>query len=145
MATNLNRAFLLKNEQKAPKWRVIDAKGKIVGRLAVDIADMLRGKDRAHYTPHTDSGDYVVVINAEKVVFTGDKWEQKEYQWYTLYVGGQKSLTAEQMRKKHPDEIIRHAVKGMLAPNKISRAMLKKLKIYAGPEHPHKAQITEQK
>jgi large subunit ribosomal protein L13 len=143
MAVNLNKTFFLKNEQKAPKWRLIDAEGKVVGRLASDIADMLRGKDRAHYTPHTDSGDYVVVINAEKVVFTGNKWEDKEYQWYTLYVGGQKTLTAEQMLAKHPDEILYKAVKGMLAPNKLSRALLKKLKIYAGSEHPHKAQIAQ--
>lgn len=138
---DMNKAFFLKKEKAAPRWRLIDAKGKIVGRLATEIADILRGKDRAHYTPHTDSGDYVVIVNAADVVFTGDKWEQKEYKWYTGYIGGLKTLTAEQMRARRPEEIIHHAVKGMLSHSKLSRQLLRKLKVYPGTEHPHAAQI----
>lgn len=138
---DMNKTFFLKKEKRNPRWRLIDAEGLIVGRLATKIADILRGKDTPHYTRHTDGGDYVVVINADKVKFTGNKMEQKEYQWYTGYIGGLKTLTAEQMLVKHPDEILRHAVKGMLASTKMARAQLKKLKIYAGTVHPHAAQI----
>lgn len=138
---DMNRTFFLKKEARDPKWRLIDAEGQIVGRLATQIADFLRGKDKASYTQHTDSGDYIVVINAEKIVFTGDKMEQKEYQWYTGWIGGLKTLTAQQMMEKKPEEILRLAVKGMLPRNKMSDVHLTKLKIYTGPEHPHKAQI----
>lgn len=138
-APDMNRAFILKNEERAPQWHVVDAQGQVLGRLATALADMLRGKHKAFYTPHTDSGDYVVVINAEKVVLTGDKLEQKEYASYSGWIGGLKVLTAEQILEKHPERIIEHAVKGMLPKNKLSRQIIKKLKVYAGSEHPHKA------
>ncbi|KKR97312.1 MAG: 50S ribosomal protein L13 [candidate division TM6 bacterium GW2011_GWE2_41_16] len=140
---DMNRSFTPKQADFDPHWHVIDAEGKIVGRLATEIADKLRGKDHPEYTPHADAGHYVVVVNAEKVVFTGDKMEDKEYIWYTGWIGGQKSLSAKDMMKRHPDEILRHAVKGMLAKTKQSRAQLRRLKIYAGPEHPHKAQVAK--
>ena len=140
---DMNKAFYLKNEAKDPKWRVIDAQGKILGRLATEIADMLRGKDKPYYTPHTDSGDYVVVINADKIELTGDKWEKKEYDRYTGWMGGYKITTAKEMLKKFPERIIEHAVKGMLPKNKLSRQIIKKLKVYAGNVHPHIAQNPE--
>lgn len=139
---DMNSAFFLKKEARDPRWKLIDAKGKTVGRLATQIADMLRGKDKPEYTPHTDTGDYVVVINAEHVVFTGDKWDDKEYARYTGWMGGLKIVMAKDMLKKHPERIIEQAVKGMLPKNKLNRQIIKKLKIYAGAEHPHKAQVT---
>lgn len=140
---DMNKTFFLRNEKHEPKWRVIDAKGQVVGRLATQIADILRGKDTARYTPHADSGDYVIVINAEKVVFTGDKLKNKTYEWYTGYMGGLKSLTAEQMMNRKPDQILMKAVKGMLPKTKLADAIIKKLKVYAGSEHPHKAQVAK--
>lgn len=136
----MNRTYFHRSEKHTPKWRIIDAQGKIVGRLATQIADILRGKDTPEYTPHADAGDYVVVINAEKVIFTGNKLQDKKYEWYTGYMGGLKSLTAAQMLARKPEEILRLAVKGMLPKSKLSNAMIKKLKVYAGAEHPHKAQ-----
>ena len=138
---DMNKVFFQKKEERCPRWRVIDAEGQIVGRLATLVADMLRGKDTPLYTPHDDAGAYVVVINAEKIVFSGDKMREKEYQWYTGWIGGLKTLTAEQHMKKDPTFILMHAVKGMLPRNKLARAMIKKLKIYVGAEHPHKAQV----
>jgi large subunit ribosomal protein L13 len=120
-------------------WHLVDADGKIVGRLASEIATILMGKHRPTYTPHVDTGDYVVVINAEKVVFTGKKWQQKTYTWYTGYPG-LRSETAEQRHKKHPDKILREAVRRMLPKNKLGRKMLSKLKVFVGPDHPHQAQ-----
>ncbi len=140
-SANMNKAFFMKKEARKPRWRLIDAEGQVVGRLATDIADILRGKDLPEFTPHTDTGDYVVVINADKVVFTGDKMRDKEYVWYTGYIGGQKRLTAQQVMEKDPARVLMHAVKGMLAHTKMARSQLEKLKIYSGTEHPHKAQI----
>lgn len=137
---NMNKAFFLRKEDRKPQWKLIDATGKTVGRLTTQIADMLRGKDKPYYTPHTDGGDYVVVINADKVVFTGKKWQDKQYDRYTGWMGGYKVTSAQDMKAKHPDHIIRHAVKGMLPKNKLSNAMLKKLKVYADDKHPHVAQ-----
>ncbi len=137
----MNRTFFAKSENNAQAWRVVDATGKIVGRLATELADMLRGRDKATFTPHSDAGDYVVVINADKVVFSGDKMREKEYQWYTGWIGGLKTLTAEQYMKKDPSFIITHAVKGMLPKNRLSRQLMRKLKVYAGAEHPHQAQL----
>ncbi len=137
---DMNRTFFAKNEQK-PKWRVVDAQGMIVGRLATKIADMLRGKDKAIYTPHAQAGDYVIVINADKVVFTGNKWEGKIYYRYSGWIGGLKETTAAQMLEKHPDRIVESAVRGMLPKNKIIRQHMRRLLIYAGAEHPHKAQV----
>ncbi len=122
------------------KWWLVDANDKVVGRLASDIAMILMGKHRPTYTPHVDTGDYVVVINAEKVVFSGNKWADKRYTWYTGYSTGLHSETAESLLKRHPDRILREAVRRMLPKNALARKMLSKLKIYAGTEHQHQAQ-----
>jgi len=142
---DFNRTFFLKKEDKAPKWRLIDAEGKVLGRLATAIADTLRGKDKANYTPHTDGGDYVVVINADKVKLTGKKLTGKIYDRYTGWMGGYKTATAQEMLEKHPTHLLMHAVKGMLPKNKLSRDVIKKLKLYVGAEHPHKAQMSSSK
>lgn len=140
-ALNMNKAFFLRNEDHVPRWRIVDAQGKIVGRLATEIADVLRGKDRAHYTPHADSGDYVVVINSDKVVFTGKKMKQKIYQRYTGYIGNMVELTAEQVMQKDSTRIIMEAVKRMLPKSTLAAALLRKLRVYTGAEHPHAAQL----
>ena len=123
-----------------PKWYVIDATDLVVGRLAVTIATMLRGKHKVTYTPHCDTGDFVVVVNAEKVQFTGKKWDQKEYQDYSHYAGGQKITSAKEMLARKPEEIIYRAVKRMLPRGPLGYKQLGKLKIYAGNQHPHQAQ-----
>jgi len=140
-AENMNSAFFLRTEDRAPQWKLINAEGKILGRLATEIADKLRGKDKPYFTPHTDCGDYIVVINAEKVALTGDKWNQKEYSRYSGYIGGLKVETAKEVRAKHPTDLLYLAVKRMLPKNRLSAAMLEKLKLYVGAEHPHKAQL----
>jgi large subunit ribosomal protein L13 len=122
------------------KWWVVDATDKVVGRLASDIAMYLMGKHRPYYTPHVETGDYVIVINAEKVVFTGKKWSQKKYTWFTGYTG-LRVETAEERREKQPELILREAVRRMLPKNKLGRKMLQRLKIYVGNEHPHQAQL----
>jgi large subunit ribosomal protein L13 len=121
------------------QWWQVDATDKVVGRLATRIATVLMGKHRATYTPHVDTGDFVIVTNAEKVVFTGRKWEQKAYTWYTGYPG-LRSETAAERRQKKPEQILREAVRRMLPKSKLGRHMLGKLKIYTGPDHPHQAQ-----
>lgn len=133
------KSFSAKPGQIEQKWLLVDAQGKIVGRLASQIAVILMGKHRPTYTPHTDTGDYVVVTNAEKVVFTGKKWQQKRYTWYTGYTR-QKSESAGDRFAKQPELILREAVRRMLPKNKLSVRMLEKLKIYKGGEHPHQAQ-----
>jgi large subunit ribosomal protein L13 len=140
MSMNMNRAFFLPTEAREPQWKIIDAEGVVLGRLATQIADMLRGKDKAFFTPHTDCGDYVVVINAEKVVLTGNKWADKEYDSYSGYRGGLKTRTAGELLRTFPERLIEHAVKSMLPKNKLSSAVIKKLKVYAGPAHSHTAQ-----
>jgi large subunit ribosomal protein L13 len=120
----------------------VDATDSIVGRMASDIAVVLMGKHRPTYSPHIDTGDFVVVTNADKVAFTGKKWEQKKYTWYTGYPG-QRSETAEKRREKKPEMILIEAVRRMLPKNKLGRKMLSKLKVYAGPDHPHQAQQPE--
>jgi large subunit ribosomal protein L13 len=142
-AANMNSAFYLRTEDRAPQWKLIDAEGKILGRLATEIADMLRGKDKPYYTPHTDCGDYVVVINAEKVALTGDKWNQKQYERYSGYIGGYKVDTAREVREKRPTDLLYLAVKRMLPKNRLSSAMINKLKLYVGAEHPHAAQLSK--
>ena len=122
---------------------VIDAEGKTLGKLAAETAMILRGKKKPTYTPHMDCGDYVVVINAEKICVTGKKESDKIYKRHTGYPGGLREMTLAEMRAKKPEEIIRHAVKGMMPKGKLGRAMFKKLKVYAGPEHPHAAQKPE--
>ena len=125
-------------------WLVIDAEGQTLGRLATEIALRLRGKHKPEYTPFLDTGDYVIVINAEKVRVTGKKEEQKIYKSHSGYPGGLKETTLRELRAKKPEEIIRHAVKGMMPKGKLGRQMFKKLKVYAGPEHPHTAQNPEE-
>lgn len=142
---DMNKTSFVKKETHKPNWRLIDATDKVVGRLATEIADALRGKDKTCYTSYMDSGDYIVVINADKLVFTGDKMADKEYVWYTQHIGGYKSLTAKEMAKKHPTYILMHAVKGMLGSTKLARAQLKKLRIYMGAEHDHTAQFAPKK
>jgi large subunit ribosomal protein L13 len=122
------------------KWFVIDATNKLVGRLATEIALILRGKNKASFTPNNDVGDFVVVVNADKVQFKSNKEEVKEYNYHSGYIGGIKTVTAAEMRKRNPTEIIRWAVHGMVPRNPLGRRQMKKLKIYAGPNHPHKAQ-----
>jgi large subunit ribosomal protein L13 len=122
------------------KWHLVDASGLVVGRLAVEIARILVGKHRPEYTPHIDTGDFVVVVNADKVVFTGNKMNTKVYQWYTRYPGGRKLRSVKEMMAKRPEHILHEAVRRMMPKNKLARHQLTKLKIYAGPEHPHQAQ-----
>ena len=122
------------------KWIVVDVKDKVVGRAASAIADMLRGKHRPTYTPNVDNGDFVVVINAEKIRFTGNKLHDKNYYHHTGYFGGIKEISAEKQLERHPDRVLYDAVWGMLPKNRLSRQLIKKLKIYPGTEHPHEAQ-----
>ena len=125
------------------KWFIVDLAGETVGRAATRMAHILRGKHKPTYTPHIDDGDFIIAINAEKVVFTGQKWADKTYYRHTGYVGGLKSATAQELLERNPEEIIRKAVKGMLARGPLGRAQLKKLKVYAGSDHPHTAQQAE--
>ncbi|MCZ6460272.1 MAG: 50S ribosomal protein L13 [Gammaproteobacteria bacterium] len=121
-------------------WLVVDAEDKILGRLATEIARRLRGKHKPEYTPHVDTGDFIIVVNAEKVRVTGNKTSDKIYYRHSGYPGGIKAISFEHLRDSHPERIIERAVKGMLPRNPLGRAMFKKLKVYAGPEHPHSAQ-----
>lgn len=132
-----------KKEEVERQWYIIDAEGEVVGRLCSKIAHVLRGKHKPSYTPHVDTGDYVIVINADKVRFTGAKWDQKEYITFSGYPGGQKRATANELMAKKPYAVVENAVKGMLPKTKLGRAMIKKLFVYAGTEHPHAAQKPE--
>ena len=123
------------------KWHVIDAEGAVLGRLAVQVADILRGKNKPTYTAHLDAGDFVVVINAEKVKVTGKKETAKEYMTYSGWKGGEKYTTVERLRVKQPEHLITHAVKGMIPKNRLGRVLLTKLKVYKGSAHPHSAQM----
>lgn len=125
------------------KWYLVDAEGKILGRLATQIAKILRGKNKPTYTPSMDLGDYVVVINAEKIKVTGDKLKGKIYRYHTFYPGGLKSVRLETLLNKKPELVVKKAIQGMIPHNKLGRAMIKKLKIYKGSEHPHQAQKLE--
>lgn len=127
----------------ARKWYVVDAEGEVLGRLAVRIANVLRGRHRPQYTPHIDTGDFVIVVNAEKVRVTGRKEVQKSYMFYSGWFGNEKYISLADMRERNPRFVIEHAVKGMLPRNTLGRQMIKKLKIYAGPDHPHTAQTPE--
>ena len=140
---DMNKSFCLKKEDRAPKWHIIDASDKVLGRLATQVADILRGKDKPEYTPHTDSGDYVVVTNCNKIVLTGNKWEGKLYTYFTGWRSGQKKRSARQIFEKDSSLLIKHAVKGMLPKNKLSNQIIKKLKVYGDDNHPHKAQIAK--
>jgi large subunit ribosomal protein L13 len=121
-------------------WVLVDARGKTLGRLATQVADLLRGKLKPEYTPHIDTGDFVVIVNAREIVVTGNKREDKLYRRHSGYPGGLRTRTLEQMLERRPEEVIRLAVKGMLPRNRLARQQLRKLKVYAGPEHPHQAQ-----
>ena len=137
------KTFSARKEDINMKWFVVDAEDKVVGRLASHIAIVLRGKNKPIFTPHVDTGDHVVVINAEKVRFTGRKWEQKKYYRHSQYPGGLKETVASKMLQEKPEEIIRHAVWGMIPHNRLGRQMMKKLRIYTGNEHPHQSQKPE--
>ena len=137
------RTYLAKPAEVVRKWHVVDANGKTLGRLAARIAILLRGKHKPTFTPHVDTGDHVVVINAGKITLTGDKFRTKVYIHHTGYPGGLKSATAEHVHAKNPTELLERAIKGMLPKNSLGKQMARKLKIYAGPEHPHRAQNPE--
>lgn len=134
------RTLFPKKEGIERKWFLVNAEGKTLGRLASQIAKILRGKTKPIYTPHLDTGDFVIVVNAEKVAVTGRKLTDKVYYWHSMYPGGLKSRTLKQMLEEKPEEVIIRAVKGMLPKNPLGRKMLKKLKVYRGPNHPHEAQ-----
>ena len=134
------KTTLAKAETTTHGWKIVDAKDQILGRLAVNIANALRGRDKPTYTPHVDTGDFVIVINAEKVKLTGAKEEQIKYMFYSRYMGGEKYRNVADFREKRPEFIITNAVKGMLPKNKLASRMLTKLKVYSGEEHPHSAQ-----
>src|ERR1700684_1724847 len=133
------RTFLAKKETVKPKWFLVDAEGQILGRFAVKLANIIRGRHQPSYTPHVDTGDYVVVINADKVVLTGKKEVQNEYMFFSGFVGGESYRKVSLVRERHPEFIITHAVKGMLPKNRIAATMLKKLRVFAGPTHTHEA------
>ncbi len=137
------KSYIAKPAEVERKWYVVDAEGQTLGRLASKVAMVLRGKNKPTYTPHVDCGDYVIVINAEKVDVTGKKRKEKIYKRHTGYPGGLKEMTFEQLQEKKPEEIINHAVRGMLPKGRLGRQMFKKLKVYAGSEHDHKAQKPE--
>ncbi len=137
------KSFIAKPHEVERKWYVIDAEGKNLGRLSSEVAAILRGKKKPIYTPHVDTGDYVIVINAEKIAVTGKKMTDKVYKHHTGYPGGLKEITLEKLLQKKPAEAVKHAVKGMMPKGKLGRQMYKKLKVYAGPEHNHAAQKPE--
>ena len=135
--------YSAKNSDNKGKWWFVDAKGEVLGRLATRIASRLRGKHNPLFTPHVDTGDWVVVINADKIVLTGKKMEKKNYYRHSGYIGSLKTTTAKELIEKKPENLIRFAVKGMLPKNRLGRKLFKKLKVYAGEKHPHQAQMPE--
>lgn len=139
----MNRTYSAKEKEIEKKWLIVDAKDKVLGRLASEVARRLRGKHKPVFTPHADTGDYIIVINAAKIRLTGDKLDKKMYYRYSGFMGGLKEISARKQLAKKPEELIKHAVKGMLPKNSLGRRQGKKLKVYAGPEHPHEAQQPE--
>ncbi|HLR35678.1 MAG TPA: 50S ribosomal protein L13 [Tissierellales bacterium] len=137
------KSYMPNIDEVEKKWYVIDAEGKVLGRLASEVAMLLRGKHKPIYTPHTDTGDYVIIVNADKVVLTGKKLEQKHYRYHTGHPGGLKEVPYERLMERNPEKAIELAVKGMLPKNRLGRKMIKKLKVYSGPEHKHEAQEPE--
>ncbi len=137
------KSFIAKPQEVERKWYVIDAEGKTLGRVASRAASVLRGKNKPIYTPHVDCGDYVIIVNADKVAVTGRKLDEKVYVTYSGYPGGKKEVPLKEMLVKKPEEVMRHAVKGMLPSGKLGRQMYKKLHVYAGPVHRHQAQKPE--
>lgn len=140
MSMNTMKSYLAKKGEVQAKWYLVDLTDKVLGRAATKIATILMGKHRPEYTPHVDTGEFVVVINAEKFKVTGSKKQDVRYEWYTGYPGGQKSVSMQQMLAKRPEEVIRKAVRTMLPKTKMGMHMITKLKVYAGSEHPHQAQ-----
>jgi len=136
----LMRTYLPKVDLQQRKWHVIDADGAILGRLAAQVADILRGKNKPIFTPHLDAGDFVVVVNAEKVTLSGKKETDKKFMSYSGWKGGEKYTSVAQVRAKHPEKLIMHAVRGMVPKNRLGRVLMTKLKVYKGSEHPHAAQ-----
>ncbi len=134
------KTYQVKKEESDNQWFLVNAEGKVLGRLATGLASRLRGKHKPTFTPHVDTGDFMVVINAGKVVLTGKKLKDKKYYHYSGYPGGLKEVNAEKLLSKKPTELLRIAVKGMLPKNSLGRQMLRKLKVYSGPTHPHEAQ-----
>jgi large subunit ribosomal protein L13 len=134
------KTYTAKKGEIAREWYIVDADGQTLGRLATQIADTLRGKGKPQYTPHVDTGDFVIVVNAEKIQVTGNKLDQKRYYRHSGYPGGLRSRTLREQLDRRPTEVLRTAVKGMLPKNRLARQQITKLKIYAGPEHPHEAQ-----
>jgi large subunit ribosomal protein L13 len=134
------KTYQAKKEEAEHRWYLVNAEGKVLGRLATELAKILRGKNKPSFTPHVDTGDFVIVVNAEKVILTGKKMKDKIYYHHTGYPGGIKEIRAEKLLAKKPTEMLKIAVKGMLPKNSLGRQMLRKLKIYAGPNHPHEAQ-----
>jgi len=134
----------INKENADKKWLIVDAEGQTLGRLASEVAKRLRGKHKPNFTPHADCGDYVIVVNAEKVVLTGKKWDQKEYIRYTGYPGGQRTRTAMEQLKRKPFALVEDAVRGMLPKNSLGREIFRNLHVYVGPDHKHEAQKPEQ-
>jgi large subunit ribosomal protein L13 len=132
-----------KRSDNPQKWWVVDAEGAVLGRLATQVAARLRGKYNPMYTPHVDTGDSVIVINASKIKLTGRKWDQKNYYRHSGYMGGLKTINAKKLHEKRPEDLVFHAVRGMLPKNRLGRQLFKKLKVYAGADHPHTAQLPE--
>ncbi|MBL7218172.1 MAG: 50S ribosomal protein L13 [Desulfobacteraceae bacterium] len=137
------KTFVAKEKEVKKNWYLVNAENKILGRLATQIAMRLRGKHKPIFTPHADTGDFIVVINAEKVSLTGKKWDKKIYYRHSGYVGGLKEISAKKLLEKKPEDVLRFAVRGMLPKNSLGRRQLKKLKIYTGSDHPHQAQQLE--
>ncbi len=137
------KSFMAKTNEVDRKWYVIDAEDKVLGRLSTEIANILSGKNKAIYTPHVDTGDFVIIINAAKIRLTGKKWEQKNYVYHTGHPGGLKEIPYKRLVEEKPEKIIELAVKGMLPKNSLGRSMIKKLKVYGGAEHDHQAQQPE--
>ncbi len=137
------KTFVAKKKEFSRNWYLVDAKDKVLGRMATQIATRLRGKQKPIFTPHMDTGDFIVVINADKLVLTGKKWDDKTYYRHSGYIGGLKKISAKKLLEKKPEDLLRLAVKGMLPKNSLGRRQLKKLKIYTGSEHPHDAQRPE--
>jgi len=134
------KTYSLKKEDVVREWFVLDVTDKVLGRVATKIADRIRGKDKPTFTPHTDGGDYVIVVNAEKIKVTGSKFSDKKYYTHSLFPGGLKTQTFRELHEKHPEKIIEEAVKGMLPKNKLGKSMIKKLKVFRGPSHDHDSQ-----
>ncbi|NLU43066.1 MAG: 50S ribosomal protein L13 [Firmicutes bacterium] len=139
----MNRSYMAKPEEVVRKWYVVDASGRTLGRLASRVAAILRGKHKPTFTPHVDTGDYVIIVNADKIVLTGNKLRDKIYYRHTQYPGGLRAMTYGQFLAKSPEKLIERAVRGMLPNNRLGKSMIKKLKVYASADHPHQAQKPE--